>query len=143
MTIHEFLKDKVPFLLGLTDDQALYLAKSAEQKPFRKGQNIILRGVSVDGLHVLAQGKVSVYAKTEKDKGMVKVAEFGPGEVFGETSIVEFCMAGATIRSESDDTMVFVIPEAVFRKILATDPDLEKRTMALIQERRQKATKPA
>ncbi|MFA5138533.1 MAG: cyclic nucleotide-binding domain-containing protein [Elusimicrobiota bacterium] len=140
MTVTEFLRTQVPFLAGLTEDQALYLAKSSEQKPYRSGQTIIFKGVSVEGLHIVAQGKVSVHVKPEK-KDWIKVAELGPGEVFGETSIMEFAMAGATIKSMKDDTLIFVIPQATFRKLLATDPDLEKRTVALIEQRKKSQTK--
>ena len=138
MTVTEFLKDHVPFLKGITDDQALYLAKSAEQKAFKMGQTIVMRGVSVDGLHIIAQGKVSVHVKTDKSKDLVKVAELVPGDVFGETSIVEFAMASATIKSQANDTLVFLISETLFRKLVATDPDLEKRVLALIDARRPK-----
>ena len=144
MTVTEFLKTKVPFLQGITDDQALYLAKSAEQRPYRMGQTILMRGVSVDGLHIVAQGKVSVHVKADKSKDLVKVAELGPGDVFGETSIIEFCMASATIKAQTDDTLVFVISEELFRKLVAIDSDLEKRLLALIESRRAKpAQKPS
>lgn len=140
MTVTEFLQTQVSFLAGLTEDQALYLAKSVEQHPYRSGQTIIFKGVSVEGLHVVAQGKVSVHVKPEK-KDWMKVAELGPGDVFGETSIVEFAMAGATIKSMSDDTLIFVVPQATFRKLLLTDPELEKRTVALIEARKKSQTK--
>ena len=144
MTVTEFLKNNVPFLRGITDDQALYLAKAVEQKPFKAGQTVIMKGVSVDGLHIVAQGKVSVHVRTDKSKELVKVAELGPGDVFGETSIVEFSMATATIKSLTDDTLVFILSETPFRKLIATDKDLEKRLLALIESRRGAAArKPA
>jgi CRP/FNR family transcriptional regulator len=140
MTVTEFIRTQVPFLTGLTEDQALYLAKGIEQKPYRSGQTIVFKGVSVEGLHIVAQGRVSVHVKPDK-KDWVKVAELGPGDVFGETSIMEFAMAGATIKSMKDDTLIFVIPQETFRKLLATDPELEKRTVALIEQRKQAQAK--
>ncbi len=140
MTVTEFLQTKVPFLSGLTEDQAHYLAKSAEQIPFHKGQTVIFRGTTVDGLHVVAQGRVSVHAKVGKQ--VVQVAELGPGEVFGETSIVEMTTAGATIKSEEDDTLIFVVPEIAFRKILGVDEDLKARVMSVIAERKAKNAPP-
>lgn len=136
MTVTDFLKSSVPFLNGITEDQAAYLAKAAEQNSYKMGQTVIFKGVSVEGLHVVAQGKVSVHIKPPKAKEMIKVAELGPGEVFGETSIMEFTMATATIRSQANDTLIFVLPQAPFRKILETDPDLKTRTMALIEARK-------
>ncbi|MFH1724649.1 MAG: cyclic nucleotide-binding domain-containing protein [Elusimicrobiota bacterium] len=136
MGITEFLRTRVPFLEGLTEDQATFLAPKAEQLSFKKGQTVLFKGVSVDGLHVVAQGKVEVLTRPEKTKDWMRVAELNPGDVFGEMSIVEFSMAGATIRCAEDDTKILVLPEEPFRKLLAADPDLAKRTMALIESRR-------
>ena len=137
MTVTEFLKTRVPFLQGLTDDQASYLARSAEQKPFTKGQTVIFQGVTVEGLHVVAQGKVTVHVRSDKKKETLQVAELGPGEIFGEASIVDLVTAAATIKSATDDTLIFIIPETAFNKILATDEGLKARTVALIEARRQ------
>lgn len=135
MTVTEFLKQNVPFLAGLTDDQAHYLAEAAEQLVFNKGQTVIFRGVTVDGLHVVAAGKVTVHAKVGKETMLV--AELGPGQVFGETSIIEMTVAGATIKSAEDETLIFVLPEVAFKKIMGIDPEFTARVMAVIAERKQ------
>lgn len=134
MTVTEFLQKNVPFLAGLTEDQAHYLATSAEQLVFNKGQTVVFRGVTVDGLHVVASGKVTVHAKVGKD--VIQVAELGPGQVFGETSIIEMTVAGATIKAAENETLLFVLPEGAFKKIMKTDADFEARVMALIAERK-------
>lgn len=135
MTVTEFLQTKVPFLSGLTEDQARYLAQAAEQLTFHKGQTVIFRGVTVDGLHVVAAGLVTVHAKVGKE--VMKVAELGPGDVFGETSIIEMSVAGATIKAADDDTLLFVIPEEAFKKMLATDKEFDARVKAVIAARKQ------
>ncbi|MBI5203036.1 MAG: cyclic nucleotide-binding domain-containing protein [Elusimicrobia bacterium] len=134
MTVTEFLKQQVPFLSGLTEDQAHFLATSAEQLVFNKGQTVIFRGVTVDGLHVIAAGKVTVHAKVGKET--LQVAELGPGQVFGETSIIEMTVAGATIKSAEDETLIFVLPEEAFKQIMGTDAGFTERVMALIAERK-------
>ena len=77
MTVTEFLAKNVPFLAGINEAQAKAMATKAEQKRFKKGQTILFKGVSVEGLHVIAMGKVSVHIKPEKSKEWVKVAELG------------------------------------------------------------------
>lgn len=136
MTVTEFLKDHVPFLKGLTDEEAAALARSAEQKPVEKGQTVIFQGTTVDGLHIVAAGKVCVLVRAEKGKPPTQVAELGPGEVFGETSLVEFTVAGATIKGAEEGTLVFVLPEPAFRRVLESDPALRERTLALIESRK-------
>lgn len=138
MTVTEFLQTKVAFLAGISAEQAKTLATKAEQTSYKKGQTILFKGVSVEGLHVIATGKVSVHAKSEKSKDWVKVAELGPGDVFGETSIVEFAMAGATIKCDADGTLLFVIPQELFTDLMAADPAFKQRVIALIESRRPK-----
>ena len=142
MTVTEFLQKHVPFLAGVTDAQAKAMATKAEQKRFKKGQTVLFKGVSVEGLHVMAMGKVSVHVKAEKAKEWVKVAELGAGDVFGEMSIVEFAMAGATIKCESDDTLIFVIPQDLFTEMMEADAAFKARVTALIDARRPKAPPP-
>lgn len=135
MTIIEFLKTKVPFLDGIPVEQAVFLAGKVQQEPYSNGATIIFAGTSVEGLSIVAQGKVAVLVRPGKGKPFEKVAELGPGEVFGETSIVEFKMAGAQIKSAADDTLIFVVPQAAFRETLDQNPDFKERTLKLIEAR--------
>lgn len=137
MTVTEFLKTHVPFLEGLTEEQAHGLAQACEQLSFRAGQTVVFRGVTVEGLHVVASGKVTVHAKTDtKRKELAQVAELGPGEVFGETSIIEMGTATATIKSVADDTLIFVIPQDAFRAVLSENAQFQARAEALIADRK-------
>ncbi len=145
MTITEFLKDHVPFLKGLDEEKAHELAKAAKQLSFGKGKTIIFKGVSVEGLHVVAQGKVSVHVKAPPKGNWMQVAELGIGEVFGERSIVEFTMATATIKSAANDTLLFVLPEGTLTSLMEKDAAFKERTLELIKKRQkdtQEATRP-
>ncbi len=139
MTVTEFLQSKVPFLTGLTPEQANQLAIVTEQKSFAQGQTVLFRGTTVDGLYVVASGKVSVWVRPAKGgKIPVQAAILGPGEVFGETSIVEMGTAGATVRSDEGGTLVFVIPQEALEIIFHENPDLRVRALALIASRKKK-----
>jgi CRP-like cAMP-binding protein len=136
MTVTEFLKGHVPFLGGLSEEQSRSLAVAAVQLPCRKGQTILFKGVTVDGLHVVAAGHVGVWVKPDKTRPLVQVATLGPGEIFGETSIIEMSTAGATVKAEEDDTLVFVIPQDAFRCVLDQNPEFRARALALIAARK-------
>ena len=135
MTITEFLQTAVPFLEGIPPELTVILAKKIVQESFKKGQTVIFAGTSVEGLHIVAQGKVSVMIRPGKGKPFEEVAALGPGEVFGETSIVEFKMPGAQIKCSEDETVVFIIPQNAFREILDQNPDFKERTLKLIENR--------
>lgn len=138
MTVTEFLQTQVAFLAGLTQEQARTLATQAAQQSYHAGQTVILRGTTVEGLHVVAAGKVAVWAKPERGRTLVQVAELGPGEVFGETSILEMGTAGATIKALQDETLIFVIPQDAFRETLAQNAEISARASALIEGRKKK-----
>lgn len=134
MTVTEFFKEKVPFLWGLTDEDARSLAEGVQQISFTVGQSIIRQGVTVDGLHVIAEGKVAVWIKPQ-GKTAVQVATLGPGDVFGERSIIEFGVAGATIKT-IEDCLIFLVPQNTFLELLKTNPALKELFMSKIAERR-------
>ena len=138
MTVTEFLQSQVPFLEGLTPEQARGLAEQAEQRQFSKGQTVLFKGTTVDGLYIVASGSVTVWVKAAKAATATQVAELQPGDVFGETSIIEMGTAGATIKSGSDDTMIFVIEHDAFRGILESNEAFRVRAQALIESRKKK-----
>ena len=140
MTVTEFLKDHVPFLAGITDEQAADLARSAEQVVYKQGHTVIFRGVTVEGLHVVASGQVTVNAKIGRE--VQRVAELGPGDVFGEISIIEGSVAGATIKAAQDETLIFVVPQEIFLKVMRADPPLQARVMEVIAERKKALAPP-
>jgi CRP-like cAMP-binding protein len=141
MTVTEFLKSHVPFLSGLSDEEAAELAQKSQQLTFTAGQTIVMQGVTVDGLHVVADGSVTVHVKP-KGKPSVQVAVLGPGEVFGERSIVEPGVAGATIKAEGP-AMVILLTHDVFRALLEAHPGRKDYILQKIAERQQKpAPKP-
>ena len=134
MTVTEFFKEKVSFFSGLSDEEAHELAEASEQLTFKPGHSIIMQGMTVDGLHVIAEGKVSVWIKPQ-GKPSVQVATLGPGEVFGERSIVELGLAGATIKA-LEETLVFMVRQDAFLKLIAAKPALLDYIKNQIAERR-------
>lgn len=140
MTVTEFLKTRVPFLQGVTEEQALALASRVEQRSYAAGQTVVFRGTSVDGLSVVASGRVAIWVKTKNGQPAM-AAELGTGEVFGEGSLLDHAMAGATVRAVEDETLVFVIAEEAFFQALAANPELRARAESLLAERRQNNAK--
>lgn len=136
MTVTEFLRSQVPFLNGLEDEPLLDIAKSLDQHVFGKGQTVVFKGVTVDGLHIVASGRVSVESRSQKSKAVVTVAELGPGQIFGETSIMEHCTAGATIKCLDEGTLIYILPQDSFCELLKKHPRLQERAEALIAERK-------
>lgn len=135
-----FLASQVPLFQGLSDEHLTDLAVLSELKQYKAGQTVLFQGMTVDGLHVVAVGRVSVHARTA-GKGSVQVADLGSGEVFGETSILEYGTAGAAVKAAEDGTCVLVVPQDAFRRLIAENPAFVERLKALIASRRPPAPK--
>ncbi len=131
----EFLSGHVPLFAGVTEDALVPLASNAALKKFAAGQTVLYGGMSVEDLHVVAVGKVGVYAKVP-NKGIVLVAELGPGEVFGEASILDRSLAGATVKASDAGAVVLLIPEDPFRALYESDGAFRARLDAVIAARR-------
>jgi CRP-like cAMP-binding protein len=137
VTVTDFLHSRVPFLHGITPEQAQALAQRAEQRSFAAGQTVVFRGTTVEGLHVVASGKVAVYIKPTRGANTpILAAELGTGQVFGETSILESGTAAATVKAAEDETLVFILPQDAFMEVLSAAPELRARAEALIHARR-------
>lgn len=130
-----FLRGHVPLFAGVSDDNLYSLAGAAEILTFNPSQTILFKGATVDGLHIVVSGRADVFMKAT-NKTMVRVAELGSGEVFGEMSIVEMGTAGATIKASESGVVVMMIPQESFRHVLQQDEAFAVRVNVLIVSRR-------
>ena len=136
MDAFDFIHEHVPFFEGVAPELLVPLAQASHLATFKKGMTVLFKGMTVDALHVVCAGKLSVHVKIAGQSGTQKVAELGPTDVFGETSIFESGTAGATVKAEDDDTVVLVIPQDSFRGLLAGDPAFVARVQAIIASRK-------
>lgn len=131
-----FLSGHVALFEGVSSEQLTPLAVNAALKQLTSGQTVLRAGMTVDDVYVIATGKVEVHAKVP-NKGTAIVGELGPGDVFGEVSIMERTVAGATVKAGEAGAVVLLIPEAAFRGLVAVNETFAARIQALVQSRRQ------
>ena len=137
-----FLRENAPLFAGLSDEDLAHLAEQSRLLAFKAGQTVVLKGTTVDGLHVLVSGAAEVCAKVP-NKGVVRVATLAPGDCCGETSIVEMGVANATVKALEDSTRVLLIPQEAFRRVLQRDEAFAVRVNTLIRDRRSPSGVPA
>lgn len=133
-----FLRDYTPLFAGVAEKHLETLAGASALQACRNGQTILFQGITIDAVHVVCMGKVSVQIKVP-NKGLTTVAELEAGDVFGETSVFEMGTAGATIKASADETYILVIPQDAFRQLLTDDAAFVERVKALIAARKPKA----
>jgi len=101
-------------------------------KLYREGETIFNEGDTGDNMYVVQSGKVAVTKKNAA--GEIRLAEFGPGEIFGE-----MVMFGSNIRSATvsalEEVKVMTIDRKIFMQKIHEDPSLAIRIMEKMSQR--------
>jgi CRP-like cAMP-binding protein len=129
-----FIKRNVDILSFFTEEQIRAITQDVDRQVFKKGQTVVFRGEINSNFNILKNGRAEVSVKNGGDT--VILSTLGPGDFFGEMSLLESAPAGATIRAVEDDTVVLMIPLDTFRAFLRQNPSLDLALREKMAERR-------
>jgi CRP/FNR family transcriptional regulator, cyclic AMP receptor protein len=116
------LRERLRALLlfsDLDDEQLDALAAGAREFSVAAGQPLIQRGDPGSGLFVLEEGRAVVDAPEGS-------RQLGPGDVFGERSLLDDVERTARVRAETD-VRCLAIPRPDLERVLAARPDVGER----------------
>lgn len=115
------LFQKLPLFHDLDYAETLRLSAICRTERKAAGAVIVAEGALGEALYVVRSGRVSV----QKGEGESRLAlgEMGPGELFGEMTLVDDVLTQATV-SAATDVELFVIPRGDLDALLATDKAL-------------------
>lgn len=99
---------------------------------YEDGEIVFAEGDEGLYLYVIIEGGVRI--RKEGDLVATVVAEFGPGEMFGESAIIEQRPRSATAMAVGD-TELACYDRASFLEELTSDPELALRAMSALVER--------
>jgi CRP-like cAMP-binding protein len=85
---------------GLLEEQIAQILPLMEQKKFNNGDNIIIEGQPNGSIWFIIEGRVAVI------KGGIVFSEFKEGDAFGEMEVLEVMPSAATIKAQSDVTVM-------------------------------------
>ena len=133
-----FLK-RVPLFSGLTDSQIERLAAGSVRRSFPKGRTIVAEGEPSQSLYVLLSGRAKVPRSDTEGKEVI-LAVLGPGECFGEMSLIDDAPRSASVITiESCDFMS--INKEGFKAMLMSSPEICMRIMKGLVKRLREADK--
>ena len=134
---------KTRFVEDLTQWSPLFKPLSAEEQTqivdkllvynYDKGQVILKQGVQGGGLHIIMHGRVRVYRELPDDKRKV-LARLGPGEMFGEISILLNQPTIAAIAA-LQETRTCYLPRRAFCELVLDHPGLRVSLFDITAER--------
>lgn len=120
-----------PLFAGLDPALTERVAVAFEPRDVAAGAGLIEQGAPSEGLYVVLNGAVDVVAKAEI--GSVRLKQLGPGDVFGEMSLLSGAAATASVVAHSA-TQLLVLSREVFASF-ASEPAIRARIEALSQSR--------
>lgn len=120
---------QVPLFKRLDEAQLVALAALVVQRRFAKGEMIILAEAEGDALFVIEQGQVKV-SLIHEDGREVILSFLGPGEVFGELSLLDGKPRSATVTATAP-TSLLMLRRSDFLRLLAGIPQI---AVALLEE---------
>jgi small-conductance mechanosensitive channel/CRP-like cAMP-binding protein len=121
----------VDFLGGVPDESVLTLAKMSETRIYATGEAIIRQGDTDEEFFIVERGRVAV--ELAGSNSTQRLAELGPGQFFGEMSLMTGERRRATVRA-LDECRLLVVGKQAFHKMFDDRPELIARiseTLAL------------
>jgi CRP-like cAMP-binding protein len=119
-------------LAGASKDTVESLVARFEERKFAPNQTLVREGTMGSEMFVIAVGQCEVR------KGDRRVAMLGPGQLFGEMSVLLTDPRSATVLAVTDVT-TYVLGGWAFREALHADPSLGLHIMRTLASRLKKA----
>jgi CRP-like cAMP-binding protein len=113
-----------PLLGGAHRDQLERLSQLGELESYAPGEEVVQQGTMGDALYLVLSGRVEVFAGDSARA----LASLGPGEFFGEMSLVEPALRSATVRA-AVALEVFRLPHLAVARLCEEDPVLMNRLL--------------
>ncbi|MEP4078804.1 cyclic nucleotide-binding domain-containing protein [Haloferula sp.] len=134
----EILRSASP-LSCLTVEEATELVEKSKLSLYGAREALITRDQEGQSMFVLLDGHVEAVGRTEKG-ARVTLGRMGPGECFGERSLLTGEPRNATVRAEYD-TLVLEIGKQDLSPLVESNPDLAERLGELLSQREQSRSK--
>jgi hypothetical protein len=101
-------------------------------RTYRQGETIFHEGEKGDNMYVIQSGTVDVVRRG--NEGEVRLAELGPGEIFGEMAMFGRNIRSATVRA-AGEVRVMTVDRKIFMQKIHQDPSLAFRIMEKMSQR--------
>ncbi|HUQ40841.1 MAG TPA: cyclic nucleotide-binding domain-containing protein [Acidimicrobiales bacterium] len=118
----------VPLFGGLSDKELLSVLVDAQDRVYAAGQDIVTQGDAGDWFFLILEGRAKVLIDGAPRRTL------GPGQYFGEMSLIDQEPRSATVRAEAD-VRGLSIPSATFLGILEHNWSIARKVMANLSRR--------
>lgn len=115
-------------LQGLPESEVRAIERQMKTVQHPAGHEIVVKGENGVGFMIILDGGVTVSTVQGKTR------KLGPGDSFGEMSLLDHEGRSANIKADTDVTLA-TIPEWNFKPFLKEHPDVAYRLLQLLSQR--------
>ena len=127
------LLKKVSLFSNLSEAHLSSIAEFCVERSFRKGGVIIKQGNSGIGLYVICSGKVKIVKETAGGKKL-DFAELGPGDFFGEMTVLDSAPRSADVIALEESTCL-VLSAWDFNARMKVHPEIALEILPIVVKR--------
>ncbi len=132
MDKEELLKN-VDLFSGLKKKDLRSLVPSCVNRFFKGGETLVEQGESGRGLYIILTGKVKIIKQTVSGEEL-EVALLGPGDFFGEMSVLDDAPRSASVIAV-DDTECLVLAAWDFNAKMKMNPEMALQVLPVVVKR--------
>jgi len=126
----KFLK-QLPLFSTLSQMETIRVAKETHSRDAAAGETIIEEGSNGDALYVLKEGTAAAWRGEGGSRRRLNT--FGPGDHFGEISLIDRLPRSASVVAETDCKLIEIGGKA-FDSLLSKEPQLERKLLRALLE---------
>ncbi len=126
------LLEDVPLFSGLSRRHLRRIASLADEVRYRDGRVIVEAGLPGSAFYAIANGQAKVY-RSKIPTGRA-IARLGPGDFFGEMSLIDGGPRSATVVADGD-VLAVRLSRAAFKKLVSKEPSVALAIMSQLAGR--------
>jgi CRP/FNR family cyclic AMP-dependent transcriptional regulator len=130
---------RMPIFTGIGESQLEMLAAGSVRRSFPRGRSIVAEGETSQSFYLLLSGRAKVQRSDSEGKEVI-LAILGPGEFFGEMSLIDDAPRSASVITIEPCDFIAVNKES-FKAMLASSTDMCLAIMRGIVRRLREADK--
>jgi len=128
------LLKKAPLFANTSERGLNSMLKSAVERTVGSGEKLVEQGESGAGFYLIIAGKAEVVANGKK------LAEFGPGDFFGELAVIDGAPRTADVIALEETTCV-VVSQWAMRGLISSHPEIALSMLEELARRLRKTDK--
>lgn len=122
-----------PLFSELSEDDIRFISSHGVTRSYPKNTVLINEGDQGDSLYFILDGQVKIYVSDEKGKEAILNIE-GPGEYFGELSLIDEAPRSAAVMTLAPSRFSFV-SRAEFERCVAENPSIALKLIRALTQR--------